>query len=400
MSRRVGTPVNQVKLSNVAVVRLQRGGVRLELACYPNKVVDYRSGLETDVDEVVQVQQVFKNASKGQVASKKELTKAFGDDASNEDIVATILKLGELQVSERERAANLEARFRDVAVVVAEKTMDAKTGRPFPASVVEKAMRDALNFTPSLSRSAKQQALEVIRKLEDSDFGLVRARMRLKIVGDDVAAAERALAAVDGVTRDGSSFLADSRAYRAAAQAVRDATAGAAALEVLEHAARVLPDATNASRPPPVDDDAAPSIRTEEEDEEEDAGSTAPTKGDDRKTKAPKKSKAARRRDKEDAQERAEEARRAEARRLERAEARREKIAEHRRDDALPPPPPPFQSKLTCNTCGGTFPDPAAHRAHFRSDWHRANLRLKLEGKPPVSEADFDEALLLQANAL
>ena len=24
-----------------------------------------------------------------------------------------------------------------------------------------------------------------------------------------------------------------------------------------------------------------------------------------------------------------------------------------------------------CNTCGGSFPDATAYRAHFRSEWHR-----------------------------
>ena len=37
------TPVNQVKLTNVAVVRLKKGGKRFEVACYKNKINDYRS---------------------------------------------------------------------------------------------------------------------------------------------------------------------------------------------------------------------------------------------------------------------------------------------------------------------------------------------------------------------
>ena len=46
------TPVNQVRLTNVAVVRLKRGGKRFEIACYKNKVVNWRNGVETDIDEV------------------------------------------------------------------------------------------------------------------------------------------------------------------------------------------------------------------------------------------------------------------------------------------------------------------------------------------------------------
>ena len=71
----------------------------------------------------------------------------------------------------------------------------------------------------------------------------------------------------------------------------------------------------------------------------------------------------------------------------------------------LPPPPPvqkppkpstkgpvaPKPRVLACNTCGGAFPDAAAHRAHFKSDWHRFNLARKLKQQPPVDEATFTE---------
>jgi hypothetical protein len=43
MSYRIHTPVNQKRLTNVAVVRLKRGGKRFEIACYPNKVQEWKN---------------------------------------------------------------------------------------------------------------------------------------------------------------------------------------------------------------------------------------------------------------------------------------------------------------------------------------------------------------------
>lgn len=37
------TPTNQVKLTNVAVVRLKKSGKRFEIACYKNKVMSWRN---------------------------------------------------------------------------------------------------------------------------------------------------------------------------------------------------------------------------------------------------------------------------------------------------------------------------------------------------------------------
>ncbi|XP_061868260.1 ribosome maturation protein SBDS-like [Colius striatus] len=78
------TPTNQIRLTNVAVVRARRGGKRFEIACYRNKVLGWRSGAEKDLDEVLQTHTVFVNVSKGQVAKKEDLVRAFGTDDQTE----------------------------------------------------------------------------------------------------------------------------------------------------------------------------------------------------------------------------------------------------------------------------------------------------------------------------
>lgn len=42
-----------------------------------------------------------------------------------------------------------------------------------------------------------------------------------------------------------------------------------------------------------------------------------------------------------------------------------------------------------CNTCGGSFATATEHRAHYKSDWHLFNQKLKLKGVPAVSEQEF-----------
>jgi ribosome maturation protein SDO1 len=38
-------PSNQIRLTNVSVVRLKKGGKRFEIACYRNKVIEWRNGM-------------------------------------------------------------------------------------------------------------------------------------------------------------------------------------------------------------------------------------------------------------------------------------------------------------------------------------------------------------------
>ena len=74
---RIKTPTNQKILTNVAIVRIKKAGKRFEIACYKNKVLSWRQGIEKDIDEVLQSHTVFLNVSKGQVAKKDDLVKAF-----------------------------------------------------------------------------------------------------------------------------------------------------------------------------------------------------------------------------------------------------------------------------------------------------------------------------------
>ena len=94
---RINTPTNQKLLTNVAVVRAKKNGKRFEIACYKNKVLSWRQGVEKDIDEVLQSHTVFLNVSKGQVAKKDDLIKAFEKDDQTQ-ICKDILAKGDLQV--------------------------------------------------------------------------------------------------------------------------------------------------------------------------------------------------------------------------------------------------------------------------------------------------------------
>lgn len=73
---------------------------------------------EKDIDEVLQTHTVFTNVSKGQVAKREDLIKAFGKDDLTE-VCKEILSKGELQVSDKERQNQLDSLFKDIATTVA-----------------------------------------------------------------------------------------------------------------------------------------------------------------------------------------------------------------------------------------------------------------------------------------
>ncbi|KAJ8968881.1 hypothetical protein NQ317_015488 [Molorchus minor] len=182
---KIFTPTNQIRLTNVAVVRIKKVGKRFEIACYRNKVVSWRNQVEKDIDEVLQTHTVFTNVSKGQVAKKEDLIKAFGTDNQTE-ICKEILGKGELQVSDKERQQQIEQLFKDIATTVAEKCLNPEVKHPYPVSIIEKAIKD-VHYSVKPNQSAKQQALQVIKLLKGF-MPIERAKMRLKVNCKGIAA--------------------------------------------------------------------------------------------------------------------------------------------------------------------------------------------------------------------
>ncbi|XP_026192569.1 putative uncharacterized protein DDB_G0271606 [Cyclospora cayetanensis] len=184
-------PVTQVRLTNVAVVRLRLGGERFEVACYKNKVINWREGKETNLNEVLQIDAVFQNVSKGELARKAELLRYFGTD-DRRTCILKILEKGELQVSELERRQQLESHFNDIVSLVIDLTYSAVTGLPLSRSAVSGALKD-LGFAVRLQQPPKAQALHAALLLQHHNPGQIRRRlMRLKMQLPGAAAAAAA----------------------------------------------------------------------------------------------------------------------------------------------------------------------------------------------------------------
>ncbi|KAF2197251.1 Shwachman-Bodian-diamond syndrome protein [Delitschia confertaspora ATCC 74209] len=207
----INQPSNQIKLTNVSLVRMKKGKKRYEIACYKNKVLEWRSGVEKDLDNVLQIPNVFVNVSKGQVANKADLAKSFGAKATQDEIILEILNKGELQVGEKERHAQLERVHNEVIDIVAGKLVDPRTKRVYTTGMIEKALEtlssqsahpppteiaDAENAGENkgkakelprwtgvvTNKSAKSQALDAMKALiAHQPIPVTRARMRLRV---------------------------------------------------------------------------------------------------------------------------------------------------------------------------------------------------------------------------
>lgn len=478
MSRQITQPLNQVRLTNVAVVRLQRHGHRFEVACYRNKIVNYRQGTETDLSEVLQTERVFTNVSKGQFANTKILKKCF--DTSNEETVCRfILDNGDVQVSDQERAAQLESTVREVATMVAEKCVHPISRRPYTTTQIRDAMK-LVGFMVHPTRNIKQQFLDCVRLLQEKQvLDIERAKMKLAIVlqqhqgggGDeednDLLQKRRDAATkllinegvtssdiqpstsstdtriifqsnpalyrkIDGiarneavkgrleiiqqcVTEEGDVALGCELERRAQLQQQqRDEHANVVDSGVVQQQqpSRNIPSIQSSASNDDIatlSDKLQSGIRlNNNEDDDDYPPHSIKQIANSRKAQkaAQKKSKKAKRREKEDAVEREEKIAAERARQKEREERLGlQKEEQKGGTTAIDATASTSTNNTTsqassstnntntgenkaCNTCGGSFA-PHEYRSHFRSDWHRYNVKLKLKGCATVSEKEF-----------
>eukprot|EP00624_Nannochloropsis_granulata_P000524 evm.model.NODE_11975_length_8694_cov_15.978146.2 len=425
------------------MVRMHKGGKRFEIACYRNKVLSWRQGVETDIDEVLQTHSIFLNVSKGVLASSKDLMDCFGQD-NVEALLRHILEKGEYHPSDKERDAMLESTYRDIATIVAEKSVNPASNRPYTVKMILSGMKE-IHFAVNPTRSAKQQALEVIKKLREV-MPLERAKMHLRAIcptAEDLAEVvaglqkmgiDPAVAEAAG-TRQELDLLVDPGVFRSVDELVRGAARGS--LQVLELNVQQEGEAdvdfeiarkemmkrqqqeemAAKAVKPKEEQDVAREDRGREKEEDQDflkeverdglsasgdgRGGSREQEGEGKnaKNKGNKTSKAGKRREKERLKER-------EVRKQQDAERRQqrengdltatvvstttsntsgggEKTGTWQKASA-------GGTRLACNTCRVDFDDAKGYREHYRTDWHRYNLKLKEKGGGPVGENEFE----------
>jgi ribosome maturation protein SDO1 len=412
MSRQINQPINQVRLTNVAVVRMNRGGKRFEIACYRNKVVDYRQGLETDLSEVLQTERVFTNVSKGEFAKAKDLQKIFGTEDEH-DIARMILSKGQVQVSDKERNQQLEKTNAQIAEWISKNCVQPNTDRPYTISQIRHAMQQA-NFSVHPTKPLKRQYLDCVKMLQ-SVIPIQRAKMELLLLIPDN---DESSNLVEKTMQDNHiewimetektrsyKIKVDPSLYRILNEVVQD-IAGAN-IEIVHQVVTAKGDTNLESdlhwQPEMLEGAEEPGTTTlpptghqvttafSDHDESESSDENAEGVGLDsrrQQTKKKKKNRKAQRREDTTGKSPWDVADFSAA-----LPSNNERKASRA---SAPNQVPPVgsaastsDSRKSCNTCGGGFDSATAYRAHFKSDWHRFNQKLTLNGAAPISEEEF-----------
>lgn len=232
-------------------------------------------------------------------------------------------------------------------------------------SVIERAMKD-VHFSAKLNKNAKQQALEVIQKLKGV-MPIQRSQMRVRFsfpvnIKDEIDEMLRKEDAEVEYESDNQKYIfynlkIDPGTYRHLQKCVDKYGNENCALEVIEFSLQnenVTSSATDSSAAAGLSEATSGGKPTEHVvyPAESEAAKAQEIKGEGATSE----------------------------------HSRAEYMGRSSTNKVVQP-----QSGGKCNTCGATFADKNEQRDHYRSKWHRFNLKRKVKGISSISLEDFDE---------
>jgi ribosome maturation protein SDO1 len=155
-----------VSLDKAVVARFARGGEHFEVLVDPENALSMREGRDIDMDAVLAIEEIFKDASKGEKASDDGLKNVFGTTEPSA-IAKRIIIEGELHLTAQQRHKIQEHKRKELIATIAANAINPQTGLPHPPQRIEKAIEEAkVNIDPFKSVDELVNiALKAIRPL-------------------------------------------------------------------------------------------------------------------------------------------------------------------------------------------------------------------------------------------
>jgi ribosome maturation protein SDO1 len=138
-------------------------GDKYEILVYPDPALNFKMGKQVDPTQVLAIDEVYSDSSKGLRASAEKLKKHFKTE-DHAKAALEVLRRGELQLTQEQRMRLTEEKRRQVVTIISKSYVDPRSHLPHPPVRVEQAMEEArVSIDPFID--ANEQAKLVIEKI-------------------------------------------------------------------------------------------------------------------------------------------------------------------------------------------------------------------------------------------
>jgi ribosome maturation protein SDO1 len=168
------------------VARINTAGEHFEILVNPDNALHYKMGKPLGISQVLVIDTIFSDASKGQRTSEEKLQKTFQTlDAFK--IAETILKRGELLLTTAQRRMLVNEKRKQIINFISKNCLDPRTGYPHPPLRIEQALNQ-LHLVIDPFKSGDEQARAIINELRPIiPIKFEQMRIAVKIPAEHVA---------------------------------------------------------------------------------------------------------------------------------------------------------------------------------------------------------------------
>ncbi len=172
-----------ITLEDAVIARLEYFGEHFEILVDPEMAADFKRGEAIEVQEILAVEEVFKDAKKGDKASEEAMIKAF-NTTDILDAAATIIKKGHVQLTAQQRKEMTEEKRKKIVATITRESINPQTKLPHPARRIEIAMEECkIHVDPF--KSVDEQVNTVLKAIRTKiPIRFERVQVAIKIPGD------------------------------------------------------------------------------------------------------------------------------------------------------------------------------------------------------------------------
>jgi ribosome maturation protein SDO1 len=173
-----------VTLEDAVIARLEYYGERFEVLVDPHLASDFKRGEKVQIEDILAVEEVFKDAKKGDRASEEAMNKAF-DTTDPLQAAATIIRKGQVQLTAQQRREMQEEKRRMIVAKISREAINPQTKLPHPTRRIEIAMEEAkIRVDPF--KSVDEQLTSTLKAISRLiPISLEKVQMAIHIPGED-----------------------------------------------------------------------------------------------------------------------------------------------------------------------------------------------------------------------
>ncbi|MEM4598547.1 MAG: ribosome assembly factor SBDS [Candidatus Diapherotrites archaeon] len=152
-----------VKIENAVVARYTYKGEKFEILVDPNLAMEVKKGKKVNTDELLAIDEVFKDAAKGERQSEHVVKDAFGTNNISE-IANRIITKGEIQLTTEQRRELREKKKNEIIQIICKNAYNPQTNAQHPPARIETAINE-LKIGINEFEPAEEQATKIIKQL-------------------------------------------------------------------------------------------------------------------------------------------------------------------------------------------------------------------------------------------